>query len=583
MARFSIWLVAASGFLLTPVTAPAQAPNPWIVLTRPRTHPPGPTSSEISAADLMSRLFLFADDSMNGRRLATAENSKAVEYIAAEVKKMGLEPAGDSGSFFQTVPVFDRVVEPGSMSVGGTPLTLWVDYAPRDQGRAARSVSGVPVVFGGNWGNEASLLPPDSAAGKLVVLGVAAATPGGVPQGLPIRPSVYSRYIKAAGIAVVAFELIPAASLAEYQEPTLVFRSSAAAAETPIPSYIYITRRMAGLLLGVPIDSARTGMGGVPLTGSPRFVDRLPRYPARNVVALVRGSDPALQGQYVAIGAHNDHVDYDTPPVAHDSIYALNHLYREGGADDPRPRPTAEQTAQLNATIAEIRRLTGGESSRLDSIYNGADDDASGSMGVLEMAQWFSALRVKPKRSLLFIWHVGEEAGLFGSEHFTDHPTVPRDSIVAQLNMDMIGRGSAMDVTGNRKEGGRILGGPNYLQLVGARRLSDELGNQADTVNLSGKHELEFDLAMDANGHPQNIYCRSDHYEYARYGIPIIFFTTGGHADYHQVTDEPQYIDYHRLARVSRFVADLAARVANLDHRVVVNKPRPDPQGDCRQ
>ena len=88
---------------------------------------------------------------------------------------------------------------------------------------------------------------------------------------------------------------------------------------------------------------------------------------------------------------------------------------------------------------------------------------------------------------------------------------------------------------------------------------------------------------MDANGHPQVIYCRSDHYEYARYGIPIIFFTTGGHADYHQVTDEPQTIDYGRMAQVANYVADLATHVANLDHRPVVDHPKPDPHGNCVQ
>jgi Zn-dependent M28 family amino/carboxypeptidase len=88
---------------------------------------------------------------------------------------------------------------------------------------------------------------------------------------------------------------------------------------------------------------------------------------------------------------------------------------------------------------------------------------------------------------------------------------------------------------------------------------------------------------MDANGHPQNIYCRSDHWSYARYGIPIIFFSTGGHADYHQVTDEPQYIDYDRLARVSSLIASLAGQVANLDHRVVVDQPVLGPKAQCRQ
>src|SRR5438128_12630867 len=147
----------------------------------------------------------------------------------------------------------------------------------------------------------------------------------------------------------------------------------------------------------------------------------------------------------------------------------------------------------------------------------------------------------------------------------------------------MIGRGGPNDQTGFTITGTPIVGGKGYLQLVGSRRISTELGDMAEAVNKSGKHNLNFDYSLDANGHPQNIYCRSEHYEYARYGIPIIFFTTGGHADYHQVTDEPQYIDYDRMARVSQYVADLATRVANLDHRVVVDKPKPDPHGQCVQ
>jgi Zn-dependent M28 family amino/carboxypeptidase len=204
-------------------------------------------------------------------------------------------------------------------------------------------------------------------------------------------------------------------------------------------------------------------------------------------------------------------------------------------------------------------------------------------MSVLEIAESLANAPTKPKRSILFIWHTGEEAGLYGSEHYTDHPTVPRDSIVAQLNIDMVGRGAASDATGEKKEGGLTHGGTGYLQLVGSRRLSTELGNLVEEVNKSEKLGLSFDYTMDANGHPQNIYCRSDHYSYARYGIPIVFFTTGGHSDYHQVTDEPEYIDYDRMAQVATLVRDAAVKVADLDHRVVVDQPKPDPHGACKQ
>jgi len=102
-------------------------------------------------------------------------------------------------------------------------------------------------------------------------------------------------------------------------------------------------------------------------------------------------------------------------------------------------------------------------------------------------------------------------------------------------------------------------------------------------VNKARKQPFAFDYQFDATGHPEQYYCRSDHYMYARYGIPIAFFTTGNHRDYHQVTDEPEYIDYDKLAHVSQFVHDIATAVANLDHRVVVDKPKPDPHGNCVQ
>jgi Zn-dependent M28 family amino/carboxypeptidase len=195
-------------------------------------------------------------------------------------------------------------------------------------------------------------------------------------------------------------------------------------------------------------------------------------------------------------------------------------------------------------------------------------------VSVLEIAEAFAGSKVRPKRSLIFVWHTGEELGLFGSQYFTDHPTVARDSIVAQLNMDMVGRGRAEDEN---------QGGPGYLQLIGTRRLSTELGDMIETVNKARPKPFAFDYQFDASGHPEQYYCRSDHYMYARYGIPIAFFTTGSHRDYHQVTDEPQYIDYDKLANVAQFVHDVAVSVANLDHRVVVDKPKPDPRGNCVQ
>jgi Zn-dependent M28 family amino/carboxypeptidase len=195
-------------------------------------------------------------------------------------------------------------------------------------------------------------------------------------------------------------------------------------------------------------------------------------------------------------------------------------------------------------------------------------------VGVLEIAELLAKGPARPKRSILFVWHTAEEMGLLGAKWFTQNPTVARDSIVAHVNLDMIGRGTAAD---------RPDGGPGYLQAIGSRRLSTELGDLVERVNTEGNHGMEFDYTYDTDGHPANYYCRSDHYMYARFGIPIAFFTTGSHPDYHQLTDEPQYIDYDKMTRVTRFIGDVVLTVADLDHRVVVDKPKPDPYGVCKQ
>ena len=603
MTRPTHLLIFAS--LLIPATATAQAakpetrhpaPDPWAALLLSTKHTPTPTTTAITAADLRTRLFIFADDSMQGREAGTPGNAKGVEYIASEAKRFGLQPAGQDGTYFQTIhlPVDVQTLDTSMpLATDAGPLIPWQDYLPRTGQFPAnfRSLEGVPVIFGGTWSDSNSVITDAAAAGKFVIITSTARGPGN-PPGIPSRPEVIARFKSAAGIGVVGLENFPAEQVAAYREP-----ATTPITDSPVPtvpSYSYLTRPTATALLGTPVENAVKGASGKVVHGGVRFtVSRSELQfasPARNVVALLPGSDPVLRNEFVVIGAHNDHIGTIASqmtdiraPMAHDSAYVLTHLFRKGGADDNLPELNTAQQAEVNGILARVRKLSGGKSARRDSIFNGADDDGSGSVSVLEIAEYLAAQPVKPKRSILFVWHVGEEKGLWGSHYFADHPTVPRESIVAELNMDMVGRGAATDQTGRSIDGKALHGGPGYLQVVGSRRLSTELGDLAETVNTSGKHGIKFDYSMDANGHPQNIYCRSDHAEYARYGIPIAFFTTGGHADYHQLTDEPQYIDYNKMAQVDNFVADLAKHVANLGHRVAVDKPKPDPNGACVQ
>jgi hypothetical protein len=444
-----------------------------------------------------------------------------------------------------------------------------VDYLPRDNGvfGKVRGLDGVQAIYGGVYGDTSSMVKPGAAEGKLVVMSV----PSG-SDGKPIwggnRQQLTGYYLGSAGVAVVSLDAVDAGSRAQLLMPAQTFDGDDSDAPT-VPAFMYVSNAMAEALLGAPLSGLARGAAGRTVHGSLKW-DKVPA-PGRNVIGILPGADPKLAGQFVALGAHNDHVGFNMDPVDHDSLRAFNAVVRPGGEDDQMRPATAEENAKIRVMLDSLRKV---HPPRLDSIYNGADDDGSGSMALLEIAEAFAKAPAKPKRSLVFVWHAGEEKGLWGSEYFTDHPTVPRDSIVAQLNMDMIGRGGAQDVKG---------GGPGYVQLIGSRRLSTELGDIVEQVARTQPTKFRFDYQYDANGHPQQYYCRSDHYEYARYGIPITFFSTGGHRDYHQVTDEPQYIDYDQLAAIARLVHDVALHVANLDHRVVVDKAKPNPKGQCVQ
>ena len=567
----SLALLAA--FALLPAGLAAQQAVPRARdAARPATLPlkykARPTSAAINAADLMSRLYVFADDSMQGREAGTPGAMKGTRYIAAELTKLGLTPAGDSGTYFQNVPFIARTFSrTTSLSVNNTLMTAFADFVALPfRGAAARPLNGVQVVYGGVYGDTVQVITAAQATGKLVVLSA--------PNGLG-RLASTSPLQQAAGIAIVGDESLSPLVLRQALAAALTLKPAPEAPTVPVT--IVVTKLSAQQMLGAPLDGMPVGQVGYRIVGN-LIYDESPA-PARNVVAILRGSDPALRGEYVAIGAHSDHIGFRAVgAVDHDSLHAAS-AQRFVVNDNPSGAPLrAEQRATRDARIAAIHVNTDSlhtvRPARRDSINNGADDDGSGTVTVLEVAEAFAKGRVKPKRSLLFVWHTGEEKGLLGSRYFTDNPTVPRDSIVAQINIDMVGRGAATDLAA---------GSDTYLLLVGTRRLSTELGDLTEMVNRAQKVPLSLDYSYDANGHSENIYCRSDHYNYARYGIPVVFMTTGLHGDYHQVTDEPQYIDYPHMARIGQFVFTLANRVAALDHRPVVDKPTPDPLGACRQ
>ena len=524
--------------------------------------PAGPDPA-ITADDLRARLFAFAHDSMLGREAGTLGNYKATAYLAAQAAALGLEPAGEDGGYFQTVPMTMQGYDPSATLVtAADTLAFGTDFVPLPSlgGLPVRpngAFEDTPVVYGGVMGDESAVLTPEQYAGRIVVLTPPPMTGGFNMTGI-------DRYPEAAGIALALLDQLPPPIIGFLTQPRMSLSDEEEAASGDLPTGLLISAQAGEMLLGTPLAEAEVGLVGHPVNGAIELAVTAPEYPARNVVAILRGSDPVLRDEFVAIGAHNDHDGITGQPVDHDSLWVARRVLSGRNVTD-------QQRERMRTMLDSLRAL---RPARMDSVFNGADDDGSGSITVLEIAEAFALRAERPRRSILFVWHTAEEKGLYGAQYFSEHPTVDRDQIVAALNMDMVGRGTAADIEG---------GGPGYIQLIGSRRLSTELGDLVETANADGGHGFAFDYTYDADGHPENYYCRSDHYHYARWGIPVVFFTTGDHPDYHQLTDEPQYIAYDKMARVGQLVMDVMDRVANLDHRVVVDKPKPDPYGTCQQ
>lgn len=507
----------------------------------------------ISADSLRHRLEDFSADSMLGRSYLGVGHDRATSYLAREASRVGLEPAGENGGWFQTFHMYSRRLSPESrLLAGDSTLAPVRDFKLLSFGLGQpRSLSGAQIIYGGIVGDTSTQISADAAAARVVLLGVPAdMTPERVYRNVGYGPA--SRFGQAAAVVIASLDYLPFPQRA-ITSAVGILDSTTARADAQ-PSTFLVTRRAAALLLGRSLDGALAGALGRVVVDHITVDER--DNPTRNVVAVLRGSDSVLARTYVAVGAHSDHLGVSTVMVEHDSIRAVAFARRRFGEN-----ASAVQIAVLRDSLMRIHRP------RLDSIYNGADDDGSGSVALLEVARALSSGR-RPQRSVLFVWHAAEEDGLVGSNWFVRHPTVLLDSIVAQVNLDMVGRGGESDIRN---------GGARFLQVIGSTRRSVDLWPVIEDVNAKTGSRFAIDT-VDTEG----AYCRSDHWSYAKFGIPIAFLTTGAHADYHAVSDEAEYVDYAKLAAVSRFTIDIVRALANRSTHLSVNGPKPNPDAFCR-
>ena len=574
----SLLLAACSGGAGPSAPAPAYVAGAW-PFELPREHPPRPTTTAITAADLATRLFLIADDSMRGRESGDLGNVMVTDYIAREFRRLGLQPAGDSGTYFQTIPfVNGGFEETPELSFRGQGLVVWQDYAPlgpigRTTFSANVALTDVPTLFVGRWGDSTVAIDPARAKGAVLVLRAPVNPAGNVIIGFwNVRdPRLERLQNDIAGLLVVVPRTVVNALSATFRQTRQGMRPEDPG--TGPAGFVVLDSTVMGAIFHQPIDSVAPGTMGAPLTARHRYTWRPTPAPARNVIAILPGSDPTLRAQYVAVGAHNDHDGIGSRALDHDSLRAANMVLRPIGANTQARAANPEETTRIARLLEPVRAARGGVIRR-DSIFNGAIDDGSGTVILLEIAEYL-VRAPRLQRSILFVSHTAEEKGLLGSQWFTDHTTVPRDSIVAAFNMDM--------PAGNRARGWEP-GDPYFAQLIGSRRLSTQLGATIDSINASyGRDSLAIDYSYDAAGHQLNRYCRSDHFMYARYGIPITYFSLGYSPDYHMVSDEPQYVDYDHSLKIATFVRDIVVTSANRRMRYVVDGPRQDPRQPCRQ
>ncbi|MEO5567247.1 MAG: M28 family peptidase [Gemmatimonadaceae bacterium] len=547
----------------SPIVWPDEGPRTWT--TRP-------TEVAITANDLRTRLYRISHDSMAGRRIGEPGNFKTTEYIASEFRRLGLRPAGDNGTYFQNLPWGTLVFDIAQSRLTAGPAMLeprreWVPTIPTaNNGIAGRAaLENVPSVFVGRWGDSSVTFDPTLVRGKVVVFlaplppanPAAGGRGGGRGNAAPGLTDPRPRIPGAAAVLMVSPDSVASTTGAAF---AMRNGMQVVPAGDAIPAAT-ISTPAAARIFGKPVSELAMGNTGQPITASWNYEYRVSPTPGRNVVAVLPGSDPARATQYVLVGAHPDHVGTTAVGVDHDSLRAFNKVMRPQGANDRPGAPTADQQRRIDSLIRYARSI---RPPRRDSINNGADDDGSGTVVMLEIAERFVTER--PARSIIFISHQGEEAGLLGSKWFVDHPTVPRDSIVAAHNMDMLGKGRVTDVK---------FGGPSSVQTLGSRRLSREFGDIIDSVNAISPEPMAIDRSWDHPSNPLNRFCRSDQVNYVRSNIPVTYFSLGYSADYHQVTDEPQYIDYDHSARLGRFIHAIMTAVANRDKRPVVAGPDP--------
>jgi hypothetical protein len=492
-------------------------------LAAPLASPPSDSVSAIQASQLRTHLQFLASKELGGRYTLSPSFAIAARYLATQLESYGYKGAMPDGSYFQPFEVASSKVDPekSSLTIGDQKHNYGDFY---NAGPSGGDVSG-EVVFVG-YGVSAPRLNHDDytgldVKGKIVL--IAAGVPAGV-NAADLKDEEQDEDAAEAHGAVGMFIVPGPFYVAQMTAGTYRDRYAervrlVSGKQNPLPIVRLAPAVADGFLATVktnvkavndtakehkPLTPGATGMSAkLSLT-----VEQT-KQATQNVAGILEGTDPKLKGEYVTFSAHYDH----------------------------------------------LKTNSKGE------IYPGADDDGSGTVSVLNIAQAMALHR--PKRSVLIIFHAGEELGLLGSKFNADTGhIVPLEKMAIDINIDMIGRSKPATDTDARDA---QLTDPNTIYAIGADKISPEL-DKIQTATNNEYAKLKIDYTLNDPNHPDRIYFRSDHWNYAKHGVPIIFYFDGVSRDYHQPTDVIETIDFDKMARVARLAYEVGWRVAQLDH-----------------
>lgn len=485
-----------------PVSPPA-APAPPAAPVGSGSLSRAAAAETITAEGLREHVAFLASDALRGRNTPSPELDRAAEYLIARHRANGLLPAGENGSYHQWWPYPLRRLDAGGASftlrapAGDTRLELGRDFF--SAGATARPIEGAALVWAGA-GSDATLAP-GTLRDRIAVV----ALPGAANRDWRLERTRQVNAARRAGAAAVVHVLDPSwTDEAVAAQGTASGRAGRTLGADLAYPQIHITHAAAARLFaaaGLALDDLWRGAAAateaVALPGVSASmglpVEVLDEGLAPNVLAMIPGSDPVLRNEYVVLSAHMDHVGVGNPVDG-------------------------------------------------DSIFNGADDNASGTAALLAVAEAFSRLEVRPRRTVVFLHVSGEEKGLLGSRWYSEHPTLPLASTVANVNVDMIARNS-----------------PDSVVVIG--KTYSSLGPLADRLGAS---HPELGLTLSDDLWPtERFFFRSDHFNFARMEVPALFFFTGVHECYHRPCDQVETLDLDKAARISRMIFHLVHEIAD--------------------